>query len=149
MKRALLTFVPSILFFITLSCSKDDDSSDSYNKSSITATWELIRIEDQDSGIISTPPEDSVNPISITFEADTFQGSTEANSFFGDYSVSSNELVIERIGSTLVAESTWGAMFFEAITSDTIKYSIEDNTLMIEYEDSKFMHFSKRGSLLY
>lgn len=144
MKRILLTFVLSILFLITFSCNNDDDSSDSDNTTSITGTWELIRFEDQDSGIVHTPPEDSDNPITITFETDTFQGNTEVNSFFGDYSLSSNQLIIENMGSTLVAETAWGTMFFEAMTNDMMTYSIEDNTLMIEYDESEVMHFSKR-----
>ncbi len=143
MKRTLSTFVLSILFLITFSCNNDDDSTDNDNTTSITGTWELIRFEDQDSGIIHTPPEDS-NPITITFAVDTFEGNTEANSFFGDYSVSSNQLIIENMGSTFAAESTWGSMFFAAMTSDTLTYTIEGDTLMIEYEDSEFMHFSKR-----
>ena len=144
MKRTLSTFVLSILFLITFSCNNDDDSTDNDNTTSITGTWELIRFEDQESGIIHTPPEDSANAITITFETGTFQGNTEANSFFGDYSLSSNQLIIENMGSTFVAESTWGLMFFEAMASDTMTYSIEGNTLMIEYEESEFMHFSKR-----
>ena len=104
----------------------------------------MIRFEDHDSGIVHTPPEDSANAITITFEADTFEGNTEANSFFGDYTLSSNQLIIENMGSTFVAESAWGSMFFEAMASDMMTYTIEDNTLMIEYEGSEFMHFLKR-----
>lgn len=144
MKRALLTFVLSILFLVTFSCNNDDDSSNNGDATSITGTWELIRFEDQDSGIIHTPPEDSANPITITFETDTFQGSTEANSFFGDYYLSSNQLIIENMGSTLVAESAWGSRFFEAMMSNVMTYAIEGNTLMIKYDESEFIHFSKR-----
>ena len=144
MKRELSTFVLSVLFLITFSCNNDDDSSNNSDTTSITGTWELIRFENQDSGIIHTPPEDSANPITMTFEADTFQGSTAANSFFGDYSLSSNQLIIENMGSSYVAESTWGSMFFAAMASEEMNYSISDNTLMVEYEDSQFMHFSKR-----
>lgn len=144
MKRAPSTFVLSILFLVAFSCNNDDDSSNNGDSTNITGTWELIQFEDQDSGIIHTPPEDSPNPITITFESGTFQGSTAANSFFGDYYLSSNQLIIENMGSTYVAESTWGTRFFEAMTSDMMTYSIEGNTLMIEYEESEFMHFSKR-----
>jgi len=144
MKKTLSAFVLSVLFLITFSCNNDDDSSNNDDTTSITGTWELIQFEDQDSGIVHTPPEDSANPITITFETETFQGNTEANSFFGDYSLSSNQLIIENMGSTYVAESVWGSMFFEAMASETMTYSIEGNTLMIEYDESEFMHFSKR-----
>lgn len=143
-EKSTFNFCISILFLVTFSCNNDDDLSNNGNSTSITGTWELIQFEDQDGGMIHTPPEDSANPITITFEADTFQGNTAANSFFGDYSLLSNQLIIENMGSTLVAESVWGAMFFEAMTSAVMTYSVEGNRLMIEYDESEFMHFSKR-----
>src|SRR5690606_31781120 len=101
-----------------LSCgnavSSASGKADSDIQSNIMGTWELIRFEDTSRGMVRTPPEDSQTPIIITFTDHKIEGNTAANSFAGDYSVSSGQITIENLNSTLVAETTWGDRFLKA-----------------------------------
>lgn len=142
--------IPLILIFIifiTFSCgnvvSSASGKADSDIQSNIMGTWELIRFEDTSRNMVRTPPEDSKTPILITFTDHKVEGKTAANSFAGDYVVSSGEIKIENLNSTLVSESTWGDRFLKAFTNGTMSFLLEGDTLKIEYEDSKFMHFKK------
>lgn len=146
MKKIPLTLI--FIVFIALSCgnavSSASGKGDSYTQSEIMGTWELIRFEDTSRKMVRTPPEDSKTPITITFTGHKIEGNTAANSFAGDYSLSSGQLTIENLSTTLVAESRWGDRFLKAFTNGTMTFSVEGDALKMEYEDSKFMYFKKR-----
>lgn len=146
MKKISLILI--ITVFITLSCGNAVPSAsgkaDSVIGQDIAGKWEFIRFEDTSRNMVRTPPEDSKTPITIAFRGHKIEGSTAANSFEGDYSVSSGQIIIENLDSTLEAETMWGDRFFKAFTNGTMSFSIEGDTLKIEYEDSKFMYFKKQ-----
>lgn len=146
MRKMPIIFI--FIVFVVLSCgnaaSSASGKADLVIQSDIMGTWELIRFEDTTRGMIRTPPEDSKTPITITFTDHKIEVSTAANSFAGDYAVSSGQITIENLNSTLVDESTWGDRLLKAFTNGTMSFSVEDDTLKIEYEDSKFMYFKKR-----
>lgn len=145
MRKIPLTFI--FIVFIALSCGNAVSSAsgkDSYIQSEIMGTWELIRFEDTSRKMVRTPPEDSKTPITVTFTDHKIEGNTAANSFAGDYAVSSGQIMIENLNSTLVAETPWDDRFLKAFTNGTMSLSVEGNTLKIEYEDSKFMYFKRR-----
>lgn len=142
-----ISLILIFIIFITFSCgnvvSSASGKADSDIQSDIIGTWELIRFEDASRNMVRTPPEDSKTPITITFTDHKIEGNTAANSFAGDYAVSSAEIKIENLNSTLVAESPWGDRFLKAFTNGTMSFLVEGDTLKIEYEDSKFMYFKK------
>lgn len=146
MRKIPLTLI--FIVFIALSCGNAISSAsgkhNSYIQSEIMGTWELIRFEDISRKMVRTPPEDSKTPITITFKDHKIEGNTAANSFAGDYSLSSEQITIENLNSTLVAESIWGDRFLKAFTNGTMSFSVEGDALKIEYKDSKFMYFKKR-----
>ena len=145
MRKIPLTLI--FIVFIALSCgnavSSASGKTNSNMQSDLTGTWEFIRFEDTSRKLVRTPPEDSKTPITITFRSNKIEGSTAVNSFAGDYSLSSGQITIENLNSTLVAESPWGDRFLKAFTNGTMSFLVEGDTLKIEYEDSKFMYFKK------
>jgi len=145
MRKIPLTLI--FIVFIAISCGNAVSSaSGKVNpnmQSDITGTWELIRFEDTSRKMVRTPPEDSKTPITITFQDHKIEGNTAANSFAGDYSISSGQIMIENLNSTLVAETPWDERFLKAFSNGAMSFSVEGDTLKIEYEDSKFMYFKK------
>src|SRR5690606_23090329 len=118
MRKIPLTLI--FIVFIALSCgnavSSASGKTNSNMQSDLTGTWEFIRFEDTSRKLVRTPPEDSKTPITITFRSNKIEGSTAVNSFAGDYSLSSGQITIENLNSTLVAESPWGDRFLKAFT---------------------------------
>lgn len=132
------------LSLLCLGCSEDDEVVNE----TLLGSWELVDYYDQATDETTNPPSGS-DTIRITFEETDFQGSTGRNTFFGDYTSELNDLSFVSFAGTEIAESEWGTLFFQTIASTydsdselfTMKFSLENNMLIIEYNQSRFMRF--------
>jgi len=132
------------LSLLSLGCSEDDELVNE----TLLGSWELVNYYNEATDEINKPPSGS-DPISITFEETDFQGSTGRNNFFGDYNSELNDLSFVSFVGTEIVESEWGTLFFQTIASTydseeelfVMKFNIENNLLIIEYNQSRFMRF--------
>ncbi|TLF47028.1 hypothetical protein [Maribacter aurantiacus] len=132
------------LSLLSIGCSKDEE----FINETLLGKWELIAYYDQSTRETKNPPIGS-DSIKITFEIGDFQGSTGRNTFFGNYISELSNLSLLSLNGTEIAESEWGTLFFQTITSTynsnqelfIMEYTIERNILNIEYAESRFMLF--------
>lgn len=138
-----------MLYMLILSCDKENVKAQGPD---LLGAWELVGYEDKNDDTFETAPE-SERPVSIKFMETTFEGSTGNNVFFGDYSTTLGQLVLIGGGITEVNDTEWGRKFYYErliLTFDsenntfTIPYTINEDTLKLEYDKSQFMIFIKR-----
>lgn len=142
--KYLIFLIVGLLF---LSCDKENVKTQEPN---LLGTWELVEYEDENENattIIVAP--DSEQPIFITFMDAQFKGTTNANTFFGDYNVEPKLLTFKNFHGSEVGESEWGQKFYNSIQStydvdnniSNMNFIFEGDNFKIEYEPSQFYDF--------
>lgn len=135
------------LFISLISCSNDTSVN---RQDDLLGIWELVQFQDETTTTIMTDLDNS-GPIVITFSDGEFEGFTGSNIFFGGYTTKSKVLIFLEFGISEINEFDWGRMFSDAIVSTynsshknyQMPFTIEENTLKMEYEPTRFMHFEK------
>ncbi len=147
--RNLLKMSTLLFLFISLiSCNNDRSTN---REDELLGIWELVQFQDQTTTTIMTDLDNS-GTIVITFSNEEFEGTTGRNIFSGNFTAESKVLIFLEFGISEVNESEWGQMFSDAIVSTysssddnyQMSFTIEGNTLKIEYEPTQFMYFEKR-----
>ncbi|MCH7524804.1 MAG: hypothetical protein IIC74_07295 [Bacteroidetes bacterium] len=137
-----------LLFSSLISCNNDTSVN---GQDDLLGTWELVQFQDETTTTIMTDLDNS-GPIVITFSNKEFEGNTGRNIFFGGYIAESKVLIFLDFFTSEVNESEWGRKLYDAIGSTKssndnnyhMSFIIEGNTLKMEYEPTRFMHFEKR-----
>ena len=137
-----------LLFSSLISCNNDTSVN---GQDDLLGTWELVQFQDETTTTIMTDL-DNLGPIVITFSDREFEGFTGSNIFFGGYTTKSKVLIFLDFNGSEAGESEWGQMFSDAIVSTynssdknyQMPFTIEENTLKMEYEPTIFMYFEKR-----
>jgi hypothetical protein len=138
----------SMLLFVLVSVTSCNDV-DSINKEvDLLGTWELKQYYNKSTDTFVNVP-DNADPVVITFKEGIFEGNTGRNTFFGDYITESDVLLLLEYATTEVAESEWGGKFADTIVSTynssnkqyQMLFSVDGNTLKIEYKPTLFMYF--------
>ncbi len=141
----------TVLFcYLLLSCTSDDVSG---NNQKVVGEWHVVAIHNSS----PTGPTLGPNPgevISIIFTQNgSFTGTTSANNFGGDNTVSETILTIEEMITTEVADTLFGQAFYESFNEsrnpDTgfseFELSFQNgNTLNLEYQGFKFLSLQKQ-----
>ena len=135
------------LFISLISCNNDTSIN---REDELFGTWELMQFQDETTTTIMTDLDNS-RPIVITFSDGEFEGFTGSNIFFGDYTAESKVLIFLEFNGSEAGEPEWGEKFYDALgstynSSDKnyhMPFTIEENTLKMEYEPTQFMYFNK------
>ena len=136
-----------LLLFLIVGCS-DSDSGEQTDQ--LMGTWKLQAFEDTANNV-TTPIPDTAEDILILFRDSDFKGTTGRNTYKGTYTADSKNLTFLELGTTEVGESEWGKKYADAFVAaydNTTKkyvmsYSILENTLKINYIDSKNLIFER------
>lgn len=102
MKKYLLLILVLLVF---AGCSGDDG-----NASSLTGSWNLQSIENQN--LYTSPANEN---ILLTFENSTYRGFTNNNEFGGDYEILGDSLYITNSYTSEAGETAWGNVFYKAL----------------------------------
>ncbi|WP_190810570.1 META domain-containing protein [Flagellimonas sp. S3867] len=148
--RFLTLSISFIVFALNFACSTDATSA---TNQKVLGTWLVLAIHN------SSPSGPTLGPntgeiISITFKNDgSFGGTTSVNTFGGQFSTTSNSLLIEELEITEVADTNFGRAFYESFdesrNSDTAfsefkSVFTENNILNLEYQGFKFLTLQKQ-----
>lgn len=128
MKKALFFVALTIVHF---SCQKKDATYTTLQ--SIDAAWRMITVKDNASGISTGKPSSIQGDVDITFMSvgamnGVFSGATPTNQIYqSDFSIrNSNEISVQNLMMTKVAETSWGKDFVDHIR-DAQAYSFDAN----------------------
>jgi hypothetical protein len=134
-KRAIMKQISSLAFicFLLFSCNKPGDVPISLN-----GVWRMIKVKENNSGVISTKPSSLQREVEIsitmkTFSAGIFTGVTPTNqitenNFFVD---TKQSISIPVLGMTKVSETPWGDEFVSNIREAKQYYFDADGVLNI------------------
>ncbi len=147
--RFFTTIISCTVFIMILGCSTD---AASVSNQKVLGTWHVSAIHN------SSPTGPTLGPspgeiISITFKTDgSFNGTTSVNTFRGQFSTTSNTLIIEEMETTEVADTIFGQAFYESFDESSnsstgfSEYETtfpEENMLNLEYQGFKFLTLQK------
>ena len=146
LRRCIFTF----LCIASIACTGDDVD---VNNQKIIGEWQVTAIHN------SSPSGPTLGPLTgeiisiIFFPNGTFEGTTSANTFGGEFSATDTTLFIEEMITTEVADTMFGQAFYEAFEgsrgTDTgfseFELSFQDgNRLNLEYQNFKFLGLQKQ-----
>ncbi|WP_420401590.1 META domain-containing protein [Flagellimonas sp.] len=146
LRRCIFTF----LCIALIACTGDDVDVDNQK---IIGEWQVTAIHN------SSPSGPTLGPLTgeiisiIFFQNGTFEGTTSANTFGGEFSATDTTLFIEEMITTEVADTVFGQAFYEAFegsrSTDTgfseFELSFQDgNLLNLEYQNFKFLGLQKQ-----
>ena len=146
LRRCIFVF----LWIAFIACAGDDVDVDNQQ---IIGEWHIVGIHN------FSPTGPTLGPLTgeiisiVFFQNGTFEGTTSANTFSGEFSTSNTTLVIEEMTTTEVADTLFGQAFYEAFeearSMDTgfsgFELSFQDgNRLNLEYQNFKFLGLQKQ-----
>nr|WP_299382452.1 META domain-containing protein [Allomuricauda sp.] len=149
MKSYLRGYILVMLLSIVFGCSGDDSQ---ITNQDVLGLWHITAIHN------SSPTGPTLGPntgetIAITFSSNgTFNGTTSVNSFSGRFSTTVDQVIIQQMVTTEVADTPFGQAFYESFTeamdSDTghsvfdLEIGNSDN-LLLQYQSFKFLNLQK------
>ncbi|TMU54912.1 META domain-containing protein [Flagellimonas algicola] len=146
LRRCIFAF----LCIALITCTGDDVDVDNQK---IIGEWQVVAIYN------SSPSGPTLGPLAgeiisiIFFKNGTFEGTTSANTFGGEFSASDTHLVIEEMITTEVADTVFGQAFYETFeesrSTDTgfseFELSFQEGSrLHLEYQSFKFLGLQKQ-----
>ncbi|WP_220123549.1 hypothetical protein [Flagellimonas oceani] len=114
--------------------------------------WELIRFQNSD-GTNIVEPQTGETPIILNFlENLDFHATTTSNEINGNFTTEQEKLIITNFATTLVSETDWGIMFYEALEAARdpnsleiiMEFSVSSETLRLSYNENKDMVLIRR-----
>ena len=140
MKRLLFLFISVLLVF---SCSSTANNSKNNISSLENTSWKLVDISGEK--IPPKPDNQRFGEFTLNIGADSINGSSGINSFFGSYTVNNGKITTKGIAGTLMAGPEelmkLEGRYLKAL-NDIKSYKIINNTLKIE-SDTDTLTFQK------
>jgi hypothetical protein len=141
-------FVLAALISLTqIACVKSNSSDPA--PASLDGKWEMILVEDNASGLITTKQPTIQNEVDITFASTnstggTFFGNTPTNDIGqNEYSIGANQTIsIPALAMTKVGETSWGSLFVDNIRSSRV-YRFEIGGILNIGTTNKTLTFRK------
>lgn len=150
MDVGLRKFIFTFFCFALIACTGDDVDVDNQK---LIGEWHVTAIHN------SSPSGPTLGPLTgeiisiIFFQNGTFEGTTSANTFGGQFSASDTHLFIEEMITTEVTDTVFGQAFYEGFedsrSTDTgfseFELSFQEgNRLDLEYHNFKFLGLQKQ-----
>lgn len=111
----------------------------------LVGTWQVISFENELENTAISSPEDE--EISILIGSSGFEGTTERNSFEGEYQVhDKHKIHITKFLSTEQEETEFGKRFYDVMRIWQIQplpFEAKENLIRINYEEGQFMVLSR------